>query len=53
MESLKIMSVLLSNTVLWVMCACSVVQSCPTFLQPHVTVAHQTPLFMGFPRQKY
>ena len=39
MESLKIMSVLLSNTVLWVICACSVVQSCLTFLQPHDTVA--------------
>ena len=28
-------------------------KSCPTLLQPHGTVAHQSPLSMGFPRQEY
>ena len=33
-------------------CTYSFAQSCPT-LAPPWTVAHQTPLFMGFPRQEY
>ena len=32
--------------------ACSVAQSCPTFVTPW-TVARQSPLSMGFPRQEY
>ena len=34
------------------MCACVVTQSCPTLVNPW-TVALQTPLLMGFSRQKY
>ena len=35
-------------------CSCLLVaKSCPTFLWPPWTVAHQAPLSMGFPRQEY
>ena len=33
------------------LCACSVTQSCPTFLRPHVV--HQDLLSTGLPRQEY
>ena len=34
------------------LCACSVTQLCPTLCDP-MTIAHQAPLSMGFPRKEY
>ena len=51
----KKMSLFMDNMIIYVgnpgvVCACSVMFN---LLQTHGLVAHQAPLFMGFPRQEY